>query len=341
MFSEIEDGTIQLMETKYYKIGDLKNMIENIKISDLKLIYLNISSLNQNMDKLINLLAVTNFTPDIIALTETKITTTVNLDFHPILPNYTFFNTPSTTASGGAGIFIRNSLKFILRNDLSCSKDALFETIWVDIFSGKNNESKCTIGVIYRHNGLQELPTFNEYLESVFERLTISQNKFYICGDFNIDTLKWEEFPIIADFIDTMISYNALMLINKPTRFPIGNQIGTPSILDHFYTNDETNVINNGLLLSDITDHLPFFVVIQSSLTQNVIKNDFLIRDYRNADAIEFNRLIDEFNPYLNSNTLSIDEKFQKLQEHIIHCIEKIIPLRKLTKREISFKQKP
>ena len=55
MFNEIEDGTIQLMETKYYKIGDLKNMIKNIKISDLKLIYLNISSLNQNMDKLINL----------------------------------------------------------------------------------------------------------------------------------------------------------------------------------------------------------------------------------------------------------------------------------------------
>ena len=192
-----------------------------------------------------------------------------------------------------------------------------------------------------RHNGLQDLPTFNEYLETVFVRLTQPLAKFYICGDFNIDTLKWEEFPIIADFIDTMLSYNALMLINKPTRFPIGNQTGTPSILDHFYTNDETNVTNIGLLLSDIKDHLLTFVVIQSSLTQKVIKNDLLIRDYRNADAVEFNRLIEEFNPYLNSNTLSIDEKFQKLQEHIIHCIEKLIPLRKLTKREISFKQKP
>ena len=89
------------------------------------------------MDKLINLIAEINFTPDIIALSETRITKTVNQEFYPLLPNYTYFNIPSFTSAGGVGMFIRNSLNFSLRNDLCCSKNELFETIWVDIFTGK------------------------------------------------------------------------------------------------------------------------------------------------------------------------------------------------------------
>ena len=49
---------------------------------------------------------------------------------------------PSSTRAGGAGVFLRNSLNFSLRNDLYCSENELFETIWIDIFTGKNNVNK-------------------------------------------------------------------------------------------------------------------------------------------------------------------------------------------------------
>ena len=62
---------------------------------------------------------------------------------------------------------------------------------------------------------------------------------------------------------------------------------------------------------------------------------------WQEIDTVEFNRHIEEFNLCLNINTLSIDENFQKLQEHITHCIDKLISLRKFTKREKSFKKKP
>ena len=232
------DCNTGIIETKYYTNLQLKNTVDCKNKSDLKLIYFNISSLNQNMDKLVKLIAEINFTPDIIALTETRITEIVNKDLYPSIPNYSFYNVPSLTSAGGVGIFLRNSLKFSLRKDLCCSKTELFETIWLDIFTGKNNVNKITIGVIYRHNDKTKINIFNEYIESVLVKLNQSKSNFYICGDFNIDTLRWEEFPIISDFIDTMYSHNASMLINKPTRFPIGNQTGSPSILDHFYTND-------------------------------------------------------------------------------------------------------
>ena len=328
------------IETKYVKIADLKIMNEKIKSSDLKLLYLNISSIKQNLDKLTNLLAVTKYLPDIIALTETKITTTVNQEYYPNLPNYTFINTPSVINCGGAGMFIKNTLNFTSRNDLNQSKDKIFETIWVDVFTGKNKTNKCTIGCIYRH-GSTDLVTFNNYLDTVFAELSKTPTKFYICGDFNLDTLKRKECPKIANFIDNMISHNTTMLINKPTRFPIGNQSGSPSILDHIYTNAENYVTNLGLLLTDITDHLPIFLVIQSSLIHKVSGKDLLTRDYNKVDPVEFNSLIEEINPYINANTPSIDEKFDKFQKHLVLCIDKLIPLRKLTKREISFKVKP
>ena len=335
------DYNTDITETKYYTNLELKNIVDCNKLSDLNLLYLNISSLKQNLDKLVNLVAEVNFTPDIIALSETRITKTVNKDFNPSIPNFTYFNIPSYTSAGGVGVFLRNSLNFSLRNDLCCSKNELFETIWIDIFTGKNNVNKTTIGVIYRHNGIANIKTFNEYIETVLIKLNKSKSNYYICGDFNIDTLRWEEFPIISDYIDTMYSHNASMLINKPTRFPIGNQIGAPSILDHFYTNEAEKVKNIGLLINDITDHLPIFAVIQTTRSHEVKNKNILVRDYHNADADKFNRHIEEFNLYINTNTLSIDEKFQKLQEHISICTDKVIPLRKISKRELSFKMKP
>ena len=47
-----------------------------------------------------------------------------------------------------------------------------------------------------------------------------------------------------------------------PTRFPRGDQLGAPSLLDHFYTNRENTVYNIGLLVSDISDHFPIIATI-------------------------------------------------------------------------------
>jgi hypothetical protein len=100
------------------------------------------------------------------------------------------------------------------------------------------------------------------------------------------------------------------------------------------------NVKNIGLLINDITDNLPIFAVIQTTKTHEVNNKEVLVRDYYNVDTVEYNRSIEQFNHCLNTNTLSIDEKFHKLQEHISLCTDKYIPLRKISKRELNFKKK-
>ena len=107
------DCNTNIIETKYYTNLELKNIVDCKNISDLKLIYFNISSLHQNMDKLVNLIAEVNFTPDIIALSETRITKTVNKEFYPSIPNYTYFNIPSFTSAGGVGGVSKKLIEFL------------------------------------------------------------------------------------------------------------------------------------------------------------------------------------------------------------------------------------
>ena len=66
-----------------------------------------------------------------------------------------------------------------------------------------------------------------------------------------------------------METYGASMLINKPTRYPIGNQNGNPAILDHLYTNSPKNVINHGIIVNDMRDNYPFFPILQYTSEKN------------------------------------------------------------------------
>ena len=125
----------------------------------------------------------------------------------------------------------------------------MWETLWLQInFNRKTN----FIGVVYRHNGRVDIPFFQRTLEKNMKKLTSAcyrDAKFFIVGDFNADVLRIDEFQNISDFIDMMYSYNAIMLVNKPTRFLIGKQPGSPSLLDYFYTIDPQSIKSFGIIL--------------------------------------------------------------------------------------------
>ena len=84
--------------------------------------------------------------PDIVAITEAKLSnnTVTNID----MSGYKFYHVDST-AAGGAGIYVCNSLKVIERPDIKFSMD-LVESCWVEIEPGYQKKN-IIIGCIYRH----------------------------------------------------------------------------------------------------------------------------------------------------------------------------------------------
>lgn len=82
----------------------------------------------------------------------------------------------------------------------------------------------------------------------------------FICGDLNIDLLNPNMHKMTDDFINTMYSRSLCPKITRPSRI-------TPhsaTLIHSIFTNDIGNNTVSGLLINDISDHLPVFMAIHT-----------------------------------------------------------------------------
>ena len=115
-----------------------------------------------------------------------------------------------------------------MRTDLNYSVSGLSQMIWFDVSCMDQNNRKATVGIVYRHRGGATIPHFTARLDYVLNKLNRENANFYIFGDYNINLLNTDYTYNISEFVETMHSNGALNVVNKPTRFPIGNQNGAP-----------------------------------------------------------------------------------------------------------------
>ena len=86
-----------------------------------------------------------------------------------------------------------------------------------------------------------------------------------VCGDFNIDLLQHETHDCVRQFLDLMYSIGLYPLITKPTRI----SQNTATLIDNIFTTDIEQHYTCGLLINDISDHLPIFAESQKETIQN------------------------------------------------------------------------
>ena len=75
----------------------------------------------------------------------------------------------------------------------------------------------------------------------------------YLCGDFNVDLLKYSCHDATSNFIDQLYSYGLHPLIIRPTR----KTKESATIIDNIFTNELQPVMSSGLIINDLGDHLP------------------------------------------------------------------------------------
>ena len=90
-----------------------------------------------------------------------------------------------------------------------------------------------------------------------------------LCGDLNIDLLKFDSHCGTKNFVDAIYSLGLYPTIDKPSRITAHSA----TLVDNIYTNDLQGNIKGGLLISDISDHLPVFTVLNTSVTDRVEQN--------------------------------------------------------------------
>ena len=99
--------------------------------------------------------------------------------------------------------------------------------------------------------------------ESVLDHFNHFGVECLIAGNFNIDFLKYDAHRGTGLFLDCLHEHALVPLITKPTRFTSDSS----TLIDNIFTNMPNNVMLSGILITDISDHLPVFYI---SVTKNI-----------------------------------------------------------------------
>ena len=81
-----------------------------------------------------------------------------------------------------------------------------------------------------------------------------------MCGDFNVDLLQYDKHNATNNFIDQLYSLGLHPLITRPTRITSHSN----TLIDNIFTTSLSN-IQSGLIINDISDHLPTFQITETS----------------------------------------------------------------------------
>jgi len=193
----------------------------------------------------------------------------------------------SNMSKGGVGIFVKNSLKYKHRPDLSIFIEHVFESIFVEIELGNKS---VIVGTVYRPNSYPraDIDVFNHNMYELMETINSENKHAYIMGDVNIDLLKIDNHQLTSDYFDNILTLGFSPYISKPTRL-------TPhsaTLIDHIYGNNMNNQITSGIVITDVSDHFGILSIIKHPSYHNPKLTATSYRSFTETNIMTFSTLI-------------------------------------------------
>ena len=300
--------------------------------SSFKLLHANVRSLVKNHDKLELLIKSLDSLPQVIGITETRLKN--DFQFKPNITGYNLECVNSKTNAGGVAIYIKNNISYKIINNLRLNLVEC-EDIWIET-SLNQNKQKLIIGVVYRHPSYNLKP-FIESFENSIEKINRMKANYIVCGDFNINLLKNNS--TVTDYLDSLTASGCKQYIDIPTRYSPDNN--SQSLLDHIYSNINSNNINCDILNNDISDHLPILAKITDKPIR-YIKQFTYQRDMSKFNSSEFlTDLKKQMSSLTSHNFVDVDKSTDLFLNTYNEIVEKHAPIRKLNKKQQNIKRKP
>ena len=321
---------LQEQNEDYFTHNQLQKFFVDVT-NQFSLFHFNTRSLGKNKASIEELLNTIEHAPDILAISETKITQ--NSTYNLSIPGYFMLHKDSGSRSGGVAIYLNRNLKYVERVDLSIDVPNC-ENLWLEILL--NNMTRLVIGVIYRHPD-KNFSIFKTKLIANLNNLNNCKTQYIICGDINIDLLKATKQSSIADYKECLDAAGTQSVISSATRY-CGND--NPSLLDHIYTNISSNKTKSGICLHDTSDHLPVFMCIKKNLkTANFSSK--LTRKMKNFNTDYF---LCDLQIALNETHIHTDNANDSMNSFISTfqmTLDKHAPLTEMSRTEKKLSNKP
>ena len=227
---------------------------------------------------------------------------------------------------------MEKNLNFRVIEDMSTVVNNILECITIEMC--KENKKNVIISCIYRTPG-SSVELFTDWMEEVFTK--ISHKTIFICGDFNIDLLNPNKHKMTDDFINTLYSMNLYPKITRPTR--ITSHCAT--LIDNIFINDIINSTISGLLVNDISDHLPVFMVYDNNYKTAQPAKQTEYRRLRTEESIsEFKNDVMTQNWDIILNESNINCAYDKFLKICKRLYDKYCPV-KISNRKPKYKDHP
>ena len=289
---------------------------------DFSMIHLNIRSVVKNLNDFIIFLQMLRFNFTFLGVTETWLKDS-NVDSYNITDYNVEHNYRLHKGGGGVSLFVKSDIDYYVKTDLTLSNDFL-ETLFIEIPKCSYSLKNIIIGVIYRPP-TSDISVFNEYTDNILKTVKTEQKLCYIMGDFNVNLLNYEKHNKTADFVNMMFSHSMLPIINKPTRVTASSA----TIIDNIYINDNNPNTFQGLLCTDISDHLPIFYIIKKKSSCSE-PNLVSVRDYSSQNIDKFTNKLHNINWDAVTNTENPNEAYKTFHNILLHEYNNCFPLNKI-----------
>ena len=323
-FSQLYPELSSTYKSDYYDIPKFNTIFSN-NSKDLSLIHINIRSLFHKIDHLQALFdqLIVNF--DVICFTESWLNDSnknlVNmsgyLGFHSLRIN---------RMGGGISMYVRDKFKIKIIHNCTVSNFNL-ETLFLSLIIDSQH---FTIATVYKPPQV-DFPIFIEAWNFLINTLTSNQSRdLIICGDFNIDLFS----NLSEPFQDAIFSQSFIPIINKPTRITDTSA----TLIDNILINNPSN-FTSGILLYDISDHLPIFIIRKHILMNNSNPNTFVKLNFREINLRTIDCMCAELQSRLSEldfNTNDVNISLNSLENLIFELYYRFCPIKTKT---ISIKQ--
>ena len=340
-----------LPQCEYIETNNINNEFMNHtgKPGSLNIFHCNLRSANKNLKRVEELFSKCTRMPDVIGISETK---HKNVTDALTLGGYKFEGCPTQTEAGGVGIYIHDDFSYEIRNDLSLKTDYC-EDKWIQMNlreakSAQNNSKtkgkKLVIGIIYRHPEYS-YENFCDQLCDTIEKLNQNRTDFVIMGDMNVNLLKYNVANNVTNYLQSIRSAGCQSFIDIPTRVCVKTNRTEISCLDHLYSNVLPNLVKTHIIRSGISDHYATLAKVDCEI--NIKPENYNIMKRKTKLTAE---QIVNFNTDLQIALSNGDAHYDVAcpnasTAHLIktyHALtDKYMPLRKLSRKERKFHQKP
>ena len=201
------------------------------------------------------------------------------------IPGYSLISMGHSCGThGGLIIYLHEKYTFKICN--LCNNSDLWEGMFIEVNGGGLTE-KIVLGNMYRppryNNNNQTVRDFLSEISPILSNLGNKSQTAIIVGDFNLDLLQIENRDVLQEYLDLFLGHSFYPKLTFPTRF--ARKKGT--LIDQIYCklSEHTLKTTSGIILSQISDHLPYYTCIDVRKIKTTTK--FVKTNTCNESAME------------------------------------------------------